>query len=94
MSRRARNILNTPTCGWQYYTQGDKKGQRIPNSQGFCCECPIISTQKNQVRGEVCAAISWEMGSESAHCLRFSEKEKRYKGYTMSSPILDYEMRF
>ena len=34
------------------------------------------------------------MGSESAHCLRFSEKEKRYKGYTMSSPILDYEMRF
>ena len=86
-------MSDTPTCGWQWYSKGTNRGDRIPNSQGFCCECSLISIEKEQIRGIECKGINTGVGSASGHCLRFSPPEEHYNGYTLSSPVLTYEIK-
>ena len=41
-----------------------------------------------------CSGVNTGIGSESGHCLRFSETEQNYNGYSIGSPRLEYEISF
>ncbi|EAR82880.2 male gamete fusion factor (macronuclear) [Tetrahymena thermophila SB210] len=62
---------SSPTCKFQY----DSKGQKILDSQGYCCYCSlsdILGMGNDLSRGKVCYALNLGAGSATAHCLKFS----------------------
>lgn len=58
-----------PTCGWRY----DSSGQRIWDSQGYCCACSfeeIIGFNSDELnRGNDCEAFNLGQGASTAHCI-------------------------
>ena len=75
-----RDDLNEdyPTCG-SFFDRNTQK--KIPNSQGFCCECDWLDLGGgSSTRGQTCGLINV---ISTAHCLRFSEENDLYKGYNI-----------
>lgn len=74
------------TCGYAK----DENDNPIPNSQGFCCSCPISTLltgiRTKTTRGD-CGFFST---SETAHCLRFSNTT--YAGYSIEGYSYHYEI--
>lgn len=64
------DLEDYPTCGWKYDTNGNK----ITDSQGFCCQCPlsvILSGGASQsIRGGKCEFLNIKEAA-FAHCLTF-----------------------
>lgn len=62
---------SSATCGFQY----NNEGQKIEDSQGFCCSCSMLSIlgidQTQLTRGSVCSALNFGSNSATAHCLTF-----------------------
>ena len=79
---------NEPSCGWQY----DSNGEKIENSQGFCCACNAVDFNyaSSFSRGNSCQFIALNKGSTSAHCLKHSEPI--WSGYEISAPYITYGM--
>ncbi|EFC41606.1 predicted protein [Naegleria gruberi] len=76
-----------PTCGWVKDSQGNK----IPDSQGFCCSCSV-----GQMFGDSSASNRGALNcgfmqmKSSAHCLRLGEvywDAYEIEGYVMSFEI-------
>lgn len=62
----------SPSCGWAY----SEEGQKIPDSQGFCCTCgfdDFLGLGDDLDRGKTCQALNLGEGSSTAHCLRLDE---------------------
>jgi hypothetical protein len=63
---------DNPNCGWQV----DSKGDKIPNSQGFCCNCEfweILGLSSSQMnRAKNCGNLNFGDGSATASCLRWA----------------------
>ena len=81
-----------PTCGWQL---DPVTGEKIENSQGFCCECDLVSFLGNSpesTRGSECEMFNFGDAASSAHCLRFSRADLDYKAYSVQAPRLDYQI--
>ena len=77
-----------PTCGWQIDLIS---GEKIPFSQGFCCECDLLNIVGDEAtRGSDCDLFNFGSGSSSAHCLKFSEEQNWFKAYTIQAPKLIY----
>lgn len=77
-----------PTCGWQY----DDDGNKIPNSQGFCCKCTfgqIIGINPN-IRGNACRLFNFGTGSAAAHCLSFDSLW--FSGFELKQYQMDYKI--
>jgi len=57
------------TCGWHF----DSEGEKIWDSQGFCCRCEFDEVigldTDNYSRAKSCQAFNLGKGSASAHCL-------------------------
>lgn len=79
---------NNPNCGWQT----DANGNRILNSQGFCCNCQffeILGLESSQMnRAKDCGNLNIGEGSATASCLRFDELY--YGAYQIISQDLYY----
>lgn len=79
---------DNPTCGWQY----DSNGNKIANSQGFCCKCAfgqIIGMNPN-IRGNACELFNFGTGSASAHCLAFDSLW--FSGFELKQYQLNYKI--
>jgi hypothetical protein len=80
---------NHPSCGWYLTTAGD----RVPNSQGFCCKCSTSSQfgftkSSNAYRGNLkCNAFG--SGQQSAHCFRYGT-DLWYGVYEMAPPYITH----
>ncbi|HRG13806.1 MAG TPA: HAP2/GCS1 family protein [Macellibacteroides fermentans] len=81
---------SSPNCGWQY----DVSGNKIDNSQGYCCNCEfweIIGLSNSQHnRAKNCGGLNFGEGSSSAHCLRFHDLW--YSAYEIMRNELYYEI--
>eukprot|EP00873_Tetraselmis_striata_P012470 jgi/Tetstr1/432734/TSEL_022100.t1 len=86
-----------PTCGFTYDVA---TGQRIEDSQGFCCRCTASDafdqtfTNQNaqRMRGNLYCGIDGIVGgrplSASAHCLSMSQYW--YEGFTIGESLLQF----
>ncbi|CAG9316759.1 unnamed protein product [Blepharisma stoltei] len=74
---------NSPTCGWKT----DSKGDRIWDSQGYCCDCDFSQIigldDTTYTRGQSCQLFNLGTGSSSAHCLVWDELW--YSAYEIST---------
>ncbi|EGR34043.1 hypothetical protein IMG5_026080 [Ichthyophthirius multifiliis] len=81
---------DSPTCGFQR----DEKGEKIFDSQGFCCKCgaaDFFGLGKEVMRGVDCLPFNLNSGSASAHCLRFPGRW--YSGYEILQYYIYYEIK-
>ena len=80
---------NDPTCSFQYDSQGNK----IQDSQGFCCDCSFtqfLGIGENINRGNICHTLNLGTGSATAHCLRY--EELWYSAFQISNYIITYDI--
>ena len=88
---------DSPTCGWV----ADGRGDRIPDSQGFCCMCSVsdglsdLTGSPSTRRGDVSCSLlenGFYLGGSpgSAHCLNFSRQF--YHGHTVGEARIDFDV--
>lgn len=76
----------SPSCGWER----DETGERILESQGFCCECSLaqqVGLDDDKSRGKQSCSL-FGGGSSTAHCLRFDPLW--YFAYEIDAPVASY----
>ena len=85
------DLSNNPTCGWQK----DSDGNKIENSQGFCCKCDfnqIIGIDgSTSIRGNKCKVLNLGINSSTAHCLSFNELW--FSAYEINQYSLSYTIK-
>ena len=77
------------TCGFAYDTNGDK----LPHSQGFCCDCPfwsLFDPDDTPMRATTCQFMGWSQITSTAHCLKFFDLW--YSAFRVSQARLNYEI--
>lgn len=85
------DLSSNPTCGWQK----DSDGNKIENSQGFCCKCDfnqIIGIDgSTSIRGNKCKVLNLGINSSTAHCLSFNELW--FSAYEINQYSLSYTIK-
>ena len=82
---------SNPSCGWKVDTQG----QRIWDSQGYCCECSLWQTigldPDEHVRGNQCQDFNLGSGYATAHCLVLDDLW--YSAYEVGTHTVGYNVQ-
>ncbi|GLC48085.1 hypothetical protein PLESTB_000713300 [Pleodorina starrii] len=79
-----RNEPN-PTCGWAT----SRSGERVQDSQGFCCKCDhALRLNPDTWRERIRAGVSCQRGG--AHCLEYDELW--YSAYEVGPPELQFNI--
>ena len=82
---------SSPSCGWKR----DSTGQKIWDSQGYCCACSVLQTlgldPDEHVRGNQCQAFNLGEGYATAHCLVLDELW--YSAFEIGTEAIGYEVK-
>lgn len=80
-----------PGCGWVWRSGANGVPEKIPFSQGFCCNCELMEAISGSYvprSGMQCNVFA---GRDTAHCL--SNSPLWYSAYEIGSPAIDFEIR-
>jgi hypothetical protein len=84
------SYADSPSCGWRY----DSSGQRIWDSQGYCCRCSfeeIIGINDDQLnRGNDCKKFNLGEGASTAHCIEWDKLW--YSAYQIGTHVSYYNL--
>ena len=84
---------DSPTCGWVY--EAAKPANKVPHSQGFCCECDIVgmitTPSGSRATSELNCADPLHGTTSSAHCMRTDPLD--YHAFAIGPPETWFEIK-